>query len=153
SVIRLQDPNKFKVVKTIKVKEEPRGIAITPNGKYAFVANHTAGSVSVISTSSKQVINTVKTGGNPQAIAITNDGDDNDDDEKVLVRGFFSDPLAAGNRPDGFDDAKQGVINSFQVGDALSGGVNIAKHVLKPLANSGFAADRRAFCLKTRRIL
>jgi hypothetical protein len=107
----------------------------------------------VISTRTKQVINIVRTGGNPQAIAITNDGDVEDNDEKVFVTRFFSELIAPGRRPDGFDDAKQGVVNSFGVGDALSGGVRVARHFLKPLANSGFTGDRRSFCLNTRRIL
>jgi YVTN family beta-propeller protein len=153
AVIRLVNPNRFQVVETIDVQEEPRGVCISPNGKYAFVAQHTPGTVSVILTSSKQVINTFRTGGNPHACAISNDGDDDDDDERVFITRFFSEVINPGNRPDGFDDAKQGIINSFQVGDALSGGVNVAQHFLKPRDRSGFTADRRPYCLKTRRIL
>jgi YVTN family beta-propeller protein len=59
----------------IKTGTEPRGIALSPNGAYAYVANHTAGTVTVISTSSLAVVNTVTVGGNPMALAITNDGD------------------------------------------------------------------------------
>lgn len=147
------DLGTHKVTHTIDVGNEPRGIAITPNGASAFVALHTEGQVAVISTHSKQVINTVRTGGNPQAIVITNDGDNKDNDERVFSTLFFSQLIKVKKRPDGFDDAKQGVVRSFRVGDALSGGVHVAKHVLKPLANSGFAGDRRSFCLKTRQIL
>jgi YVTN family beta-propeller protein len=142
-----------KLTHTIDVGNEPRGIAITPNGAYAFVALHTEGKVAVISTRSKQVINTAQTGGNPQAIAITNNGDENDDDERVFSTLFFSRLIDPQRRPDGFDDAKEGVVKSFTVGDNLAGGVTVAEHVLEPLAESGFVGDRRPFCLRTRQIL
>lgn len=134
----------------IQVGTEPRGIAITPNGKYVFVANHTSGNVSVIRTSSMQVINEVKTGGNPMAIAISNDGDDDDLDEEVLVTRFFSETIDPVNRPDGFDDSKQGVIDRFNVGDSLSGVPTVAQIHIDPLADAGFPADRRQFCANTR---
>ncbi len=147
------DLGTHQVTHTIDVGNEPRGIAITPHGAYAFVALHTEGKVAVISTLSKRVINTVRTGGNPQAIVITNNGNDDDDDERVFSTLFFSQLIDPKKRPDGFDDAKQGVVRSFTVGDALSRGVQAATHVLKPLANSGFVGDRRSFCLKTRQVL
>jgi len=134
----------------IGVGSEPRGIAVTPNGKYIYVANHTSGTVSVIRTSSLQVINTVVTGGNPMAIAISNDGDTDDLDEEVLVTRFFAETIDATNRPDGFDDAKQGVIDRFTVNDSLTAGTTVSQVLLSPIANSGFAADRRQFCRNTR---
>ena len=78
---------------TIAVGSEPRGIAITPNGRYAFVANHTEDTVSVISLQSDTVINTVSVGGNPMAVSISNDGDQDDSDEVVYVTRFFSEVI------------------------------------------------------------
>ena len=153
SVISLTGQYPYTVAQTIEVGNEPRGIAITPNGAYAFVALHTEGKVAVISTQNKQVLYTVKTGGNPQAVAITHNGDDKDDDERVFVTRFFGELIDPKNRPDGFDDAKQGVIDSFTVQGALSGSAQVQTHVLSPLKDSGFKADRRSFCLKTRQIL
>ena len=153
SVLSLAGPYPYQVTQTIDVGNEPRGIAITPNGAYAFVALHTEGKVAVLSTQHKKVISTVKTGGNSQAIAITNNGDDKDDDERVYVSRFFSELIDPQNRPDGFDDSKQGVIDSFTVHDAISGTYHVQTHVLSPLKVSGFNADRRSFCLKTRQIL
>ena len=48
-------------------------------------------------------------------------------------------------RPDGFDDAKQGVIDTFTVGAAVAGNAQVAQLNLQPFA-SGFNADRRQFC-------
>lgn len=140
------------VVAEIPVGTEPRGIASTPNGKYAFVANHTSGDVTVIATEGWHVIATVPTGGNPMAIAISNDGDDEDRDELVYVTRFFGE-LIDPARPDGFDDAKQGVVDVINVDAAIGGQAQVNQVTLPPLADAGFTADRRQFCLNTRRIL
>ena len=93
---------------------------MTPNGTYAFIASHTSGDVAVVRLSNMQVVGHVHTGGNPYAIAISNNGDRNDLDERVFVTQLFSEIIDP-TRPDGFDDAKQGVVGSFRVGDAVQG--------------------------------
>jgi YVTN family beta-propeller protein len=135
----------------VHVGVEPRGIAVTPNGTYAFIANHTVGEVTIVKLATYEVVRSIKTGGNPYAIAITNDGDHNDRDERVFVTRLFGE-LIDPARPDGFDDAKQGVIDSFWVGEAVDGVAQVSKLLLKPL-DSGFTADRRSFCLNTRKAL
>ena len=52
------------VTATVTVGTGPYGVAITPNGLYAYVANYNAGTVSVISTATNLVTATV-TGGHP----------------------------------------------------------------------------------------
>ena len=135
----------------VDVGIEPRGVAVTPNGTYAFVANHTVGEVTIVKLSNMQVVGKLHTGGNPQAVAISNDGDRNDDDERVFVTRMFGE-LIDPARPDGFDDAKAGVIDTFTVGAAVAGNAQVAQLKLLPFA-SGFAADRRQFCTKTREAL
>jgi YVTN family beta-propeller protein len=135
----------------IAVGVEPRGIAITSNGTHAFIAIHTAGEVAIIRLATLEVLAPVRTGGNPQAIAITNDGDLDDLDERVFVTRLFGE-LIDPSRPDGFNDAKQGVIDTFRVGDAVAGNAQPQRLNLKPLV-SGFTGDRRSFCLGTRRAL
>jgi YVTN family beta-propeller protein len=137
----------------IKTGTEPRGIALSPNGAYAYVANHTAGTVTVISTSSLAVVNTVTVGGNPMALAITNDGDTDDHDEQVFVTRFYSEVIDPVNRPDGFNDSKQGKVKYFSVQSSLTAIPAVHEYNLAPLANAGFAADRRHFCLNTREAL
>jgi DNA-binding beta-propeller fold protein YncE len=134
----------------LDVGVEPRGIAVTPNGTYAFIAGNTTGDVAVVNLTNNQVVGRVKTGGNPYAVAISNDGDRNDDDERVYVTQLFGEIIDAA-RPDGFDDAKQGVVSSFRVGDAVTNasGTAVTRLLLKPMA-SGFNADRRNFCPLTR---
>jgi DNA-binding beta-propeller fold protein YncE len=150
SVIDLSAAKPAQIGERIKVGLEPRGIAITPNGTFAFVANFTTAEVTVIRLgATPEVVRSIKTGGNPQAIAISNDGDKNDLDERVYVTRMFgetTDPVA---RPDGFDDAKQGVIDTFTVGAAVNGTAPAAQITLAPF-DSGFKADRRQFCQESR---
>ncbi len=139
SVIALSGPRIYQVVLTIQVGTEPRGIAVTPNGTRMYVANHTDGTVSVIDMSG-QVIATRELEGNPTAIAITNDGDEDDTDERVFVTQFYAE-LIDGGPGEGFDEGKQGIVHTFQVG-----GTETQRIELGPAPESGFTADRTAFC-------
>lgn len=97
--------------------------------------------MSVVDTRSRQVIGTVPVGGNPWAVAISNDGDRNDDDETVYVSQFFAEPIP-GARSEANDEGKRAVVEAF----ASTGGGAITRIALSPLANAGFAADRKSFC-------
>ena len=153
SIVDISTSNPSTIGRPIPVGTEPRGIAITPNGKYAYVANHTAGTVTVISINNSKVVNTIDVGGNPMAIAITNDGDADDNDENVYITRFFSEVIDPINRPDGFNDSKQGKVNYFSVATSLTGAPLVNEYNIAPLDNAGFAADRRQFCQNTRNVL
>jgi len=150
SVIDLTANTPVAIGTVVNVGVEPRGIALTPNGTYAFIAGNTTGDVAVVRLSNNEVVGRVHTGGNPYAVAISNDGDRNDNDERVYVTQLFGEVIDVA-RPDGFDDAKQGVVSSFRVGDAIAnaGTAAVTRLLLKPMA-SGFNADRRNFCRLTR---
>ena len=90
------------------VGSEPTGIAISPHNSRVYVANWVEGTVSVVDTASMDVSSTVDlnaaliaTGflgdvearpalAHPRALAITNDGDADDDDEQVIVTEWFA---------------------------------------------------------------
>ena len=153
STIDLTAATPVAIGNAIDVGVEPRGIAITPNGTYAFIANNTIGYVTIVRLATGEVVGQVKTGGNPYAVAISNDGDRKDDDERVYVTQLFGELISPG-RPDGFDDSKQGVVSSFRVGDAVANPNTLVPQrlLLKPML-SGFNADRRNFCPLTRAAL
>ena len=144
-------PKPVLVGQPVFVGLEPRGIAVTPNGKHAFVALHTTGEVTVVDLTKLEANHVVHTGGNPQAVVITNDGDNDDLDERVFVTSMFGE-LIDPARPDGFDDAKQGIVNTFSVASAVTAAGPVAQIKLLPLA-SGFNADRRQFCEITRGLI
>ena len=61
---------------TLTVQNDPSDIAITADGRYAYVTNHLSGSVSVIQgadTPNPSVLTTLQVGGNPDDVAITPD--------------------------------------------------------------------------------
>jgi YVTN family beta-propeller protein len=137
-----------RVTQTVTVGTEPRGCALTPNGTLLYVANHTEGTVAIVETSSLTVVGKVHVGRNPTAVAITNNGDKSDADETVFVTQIFAeldpdfvDRFGVGGEMR--DLGKQGVVHAFP-----SGRINppIAKITLSSLAESGFFANRAAFC-------
>jgi YVTN family beta-propeller protein len=132
-----------RVVKEIKVGIEPRGCALTPDGSLLYVANHTEGTVSIIDTASLAVAGAVQVGGRPWAIAITDAGNISADtvfvtDVFAELNPDFSDPVFDGNG-EARDLGKQGVVHAFPAGN---GNPMITKITLKPLADSGFTANR-----------
>lgn len=141
------------------VDGEPTGIAISPNGTTLYVPNWTAGTVSVIDGDSMEVFDTLDLNAaiagsgllgpsvsaqgrpglaRPFAIAITDDGDSDDDDEQIYVTEFFgqddptADPAVLGDAF--FDVRRQGVVYTIDaathtVGDLIT---------LAPVAETDF---------------
>ncbi len=66
--------NFLDVIKTIGVQINPEGVAITPNGQEAYVANEVSNTVSVINTSSFAVITTITVRSDPIEVVITPNG-------------------------------------------------------------------------------
>jgi DNA-binding beta-propeller fold protein YncE len=133
-------------VQQIQVGTEPRGCALTPDGSLLYVANHTEGTVSILVTSDPLnpiLDGAVQVGRNPTAIAITDQGPGNI--TTVFVTQIFAelnpdfiDPTFDGNG-EARDLGKQGVVLAFPAGNANP---PITKITLKPLADSGFDANR-----------
>lgn len=128
-------PNIARIATEIKVGTEPYGVALTPNGTKLYVANRRSNNVSVIDTRTNRVVKVIEgVGPAPTGIAITNDGDADDDDETVLVTQFFA--LPRPGRLDGEDDAKQGQVTVIRtVADEVDSIVN-----LLPIGDTGFRA-------------
>jgi YVTN family beta-propeller protein len=131
----------------IRVGTEPRGCALTPDGSLLYVANHTQGTVSILVTSGNPLNpildGAVQVGRNPTAIAITDLGPGQTN--TVFVTQIFAElnpdfrDLTFDGDGEGRDLGKQGVVHAFPVGNSNP---PITKITLKPLADSGFAANR-----------
>lgn len=138
SVIRA-NPNNPRVVQNIRVGTEPYGMAFTPNGERLYVANARSNNVSVIDAHEWRVVKTINNVGlEPRGIAITNNGDQYDDDEKVYVTQFF-----AVDRPGvliGADDYKEGRVTVISTRHNRV----IKEVVLNPQADSGFKSNGSA---------
>ncbi len=64
-------PAHFERDMAIFLGSAPFGVAITPDGAFAYVANRNPGSVSVIATATNTVVATVGVGTFPLGVAIT----------------------------------------------------------------------------------
>jgi YVTN family beta-propeller protein len=98
----------------LDVGSEPTGLALSPSGAKLFVAEFAEGRVSVIDTTTFMVVGTIDSPQNPRAVAVTNDGDADDDDELVIVPEFFGEPNASG---EGTDTGRTGRIRIYGVSD------------------------------------
>jgi YVTN family beta-propeller protein len=132
-------PDNPHVVKTIEVGGEPYGLAFTPNGRKVYVANARSNSVTVLDAVLQRVETTIENvGPEPRGLAITNDGDDDDEDEKVYVTQFL-----ATDRPGvliGRDDYKEGRVTVISTANERV----IREIVLNPMADTGFQSNGSA---------
>lgn len=106
-VIDIKKPN-TRLGRRVSVGSEPTGIALTPRATAAWVANWVDGTLMRIDTAKMSVTDIVDlnaalvSGGylgavksrkalaHPRSIAITNDGDDDESDESLVVTEYFS---------------------------------------------------------------
>jgi YVTN family beta-propeller protein len=116
SKIRDVDSAGAAVVTELEIGSEPVGLALTPTGAELWVTDWIAGKVVVVDTAAMRVIRTIPTGGNPFAIAITNDGDADDADEKALVTQFFARARPGAQDVEGTDDGKEGRVLVIRAG-------------------------------------
>lgn len=139
---------------SIDVGSEPMGIGISPTGKLVFVANWGEGTVSTVFTSNFEsgavldLNDSLRATGSvgeissrpalahPRALAITDDGDQDDDDEMLYATEFFSQSTpSAKNDPASVDSNRQGFVYPVSVGLGQLG----RAIPLSPVSATGFA--------------
>ena len=69
----------------LEVGPEPGGMVLSPTGTYAYITLSITDEVAVVNVKERLIVKKIKVGGLPWAIAITNDGDDQDNDETIVV--------------------------------------------------------------------
>jgi DNA-binding beta-propeller fold protein YncE len=134
------------------VGSEPTGVALTPSGARAWVANWVDGTLTEVDTGTMTVAGTVDlnaalvaTGlvgdvtarpalAHPRAIAITNDGDLEEDDEEIYATEFYAQRTApeAGDGANA-DGAFRGLVYVISLATR-----NVFTVPLDPLADMGF---------------
>ncbi len=65
----------FKVVATVKTGKGAHGVAIDNKGKFAYITNSFADTVSVIDIMKRKVVATVMVGKKPNGISVFSSGD------------------------------------------------------------------------------
>jgi YVTN family beta-propeller protein len=135
TVVRVDgiDGNDPSVTATVEVGSEPTGLALAPTGRTLFVAEHAEGSIGVIDVASFTRTASIDGPQNPYALAVTNDGDLEDDDELIVAPEFFGVPIEGAEAQDA---TRTGLIRTYNVSDlASAGGIT-----LQPI-DSGFGPD------------
>jgi len=98
---------------TAQVGSEPIGLALSPSGKQLFVAEYAEGRVSVIDTATMMVTASFAAD-RPRALAVTNNKDDNDADETLIVADYFGSPVAGRESK---DDGRTGHVTLIALKD------------------------------------
>jgi mono/diheme cytochrome c family protein len=144
--------------RTVAVGSEPTGIALTPTGARAWVANWVDGTIMGVDTASMTVASTVDLNGplvafgslgmvtprpalaHPRSVAITNNGDSSDADESIYVTEYFA-QLVTPEASDGSnaDTHKVGLVYRVRISDK-----SVSTLSLAPLADMGFKDERSA---------
>jgi YVTN family beta-propeller protein len=87
----------------IDIGPELGGIALSPSGKLAYITVSSSDEIVTVDLVKKQVVKRISVGGMPWAIAVMDDGDTDDADEKIIVTHRL-----ARLRPDGEEAANDG---------------------------------------------
>lgn len=96
----------------IAVGAEPGGVALSPSGNLAYVTVSSFDEIAVVDLDEKQVVKRISVGRMPWAIAVTDNGDTDDADEKIIIT-----HRVARLRPDGqeaTDDGKEGWLSVIE---------------------------------------
>ena len=141
SVIKA-DSHHPRVWRTIRVGTEPYALALTPNGDKLYCANARSNDISVIDTDRLKVVRTLDSedgvGLEPRALAVTNDGDGSDRDEKLYVAQFLG--VDKPGKTIGADDYKEAHVSVFSTKKDRF----LRTVVLNPIDNVGFNASGNA---------
>lgn len=101
------------ITATVTVGAEPAGLALSPSGLQLFVAEFAESRVAVIDTKSMKIGATIAID-RPRALLVTNNGDDSEADEQLVVAQFFGVPVPGGEAR---DDGRTGRIATFALAD------------------------------------
>ena len=117
------------------------GGALSPTGRILAVTNWTEGTLSLIDTETMRELKRIELGGNPYGVAVTNDGDNIDEDERIFVTQFFARRIAGLNRPEGTDDGREGVVQVVSLDN-----FDVRSITLAPLAACFDSPDQTSGC-------
>ncbi len=122
-----------RVSQPLEVGSEPTGLALSPTGAKLFVAEFAEGRVSVVDTASMKIIASIDAVNNVRSLAVTNDGDSDDNDEFVLTPEFYG---LQGPGAEGSDELRTGLVRVYKVSDyTATQGIRFAP------TDSGFVPD------------
>jgi YVTN family beta-propeller protein len=122
------------VAASIDVGSEPTGLALSPTGATLYVAEFAESRVSAIDTSTMAITKSAAID-RPRAVSVTNNGDQSDADETVVVPSFYGEPIGA----EATDASRQGRVHLLSAVD-----LSEAKSIVLAPRDSGFAPSTAA---------
>ena len=123
------DTNSPNIAGTVNVGSEPTGLALSPTGAKLVVTEFAEGRISLIDTSAMSIISS-KSVFSPKAVAISNNGDTNDNDEKVVVPEFYGTPTGQ----EATDSSRIGKVRVFN----LNGLSDVGTASFEPVSPGNF---------------
>ncbi len=108
---------------TFPVGPEPEGLALSPSGRSAYLTLSSAAEVVRVDLPNETVTSRLQVGRHPWAIAVTDDGDLDDDDETVVVAHRFARLRVGGMEAS--DDGKEGWLTLLNA-DLTDPGTEVA---------------------------
>ena len=115
---------------SVDVGSEPIQAASSPTSSRIYVTSWVDGTLNVINGDTFAPFLTVDLGGNPYAVCVTNDLDEDDDDETIYVTDFYS--RAKAGEKEGTDSANEGRVFRVSAAD-----YSIEPVTLAALADAG----------------
>jgi len=110
------------VDKMVTVGAEPVALALSPTGRFLFVAEYAQSRVSVLDSTTLETVRTHDVD-RPRALLVTNNLDQSDDDESLVVPQFFGTPVAG---KEAKDDGRTGLVKIFKVSDGAAREITLA---------------------------
>ncbi len=123
------DTNAPSVAATLNVGSEPAGLALSPTGAKLVVTEFAEGRISLINTSTMSIILS-KSMYSPRGVAISNNKDTNDNDEKVVVPEFYGTPTGQ----EATDNSRIGKVRVFN----LNGLGDVGTATFEPVSPGAF---------------
>jgi len=114
---------------SVDVGSEPTGLALSPTGATLYVAEFAESRVSAIDTATMAITKSVDVD-RPRAISVTNNGDQSDADETVVVPSFYGAPIGT----EATDASREGHVHLLASGD-----LHELKAIVLAPRDSGFA--------------
>lgn len=129
--INTADPE---VDKTTGVGSEPTGLALSPTGKYLYVAEFAESRISVIDTDTMRIIDSIDGPDRPRAVSVTNNGNDDDSDEFIIVPEFYGEQIDPSQ--EATDELRTGIVRVYKANN-----LSLHKTITLSPRDSGFVPD------------
>jgi cytochrome c peroxidase len=91
--ISITENKEFKIIAKTETGSEPVGAALSPLGTLLFVTEWAQSRVLVIRTNTMKILRAFESVDNPYAVAVTNNGNNKERDEVVVVTQFYGAPV------------------------------------------------------------